>query len=163
MKKSIYEYSLKRTKVMEFRESEKLNMPEKVYKFLKTIKLDEEEQEHMMVLVLDAGSRIKAYYTVSIGLIDTTQAHSREIFRNSILFGASKIILAHNHPSGSTEPSSEDIKRTNALVQAGKIIGIEILDHIIIGNGFYSFCEAGKMEVENNCCSFLTGSAVETA
>ena len=163
MKKSIYEYSLKRTKVMEFREHEKFNTPLNVYKFLRTIKLDEEEQEHMMVLVLNVGNNIKACYTVSIGLIDSTQAHSREVFRLAILYGASRIILAHNHPSGSTEPSSEDIKRTNALVQAGKIIGIEILDHIIIGNGFYSFCEAGKMEGENNCCSFLTGSAVETA
>ena len=153
MKKSIYQYSLKRTKVMEFREHEKLNMPKNVYKFLKAIKLDEEEQEHMMVLVLDAGSRIKAYYTVSIGLIDKTQIHVRELYRNSIIFGASRIILAHNHPSGSTNPSSEDIKVTNAMVKAGKIIDIEILDHIIIGDGFYSFAEAGKLEVADDCIS----------
>ena len=153
MKKSIYEYSLKRTKVMEFREHEKFNMPKNVYKFLKAIKLDEEEQEHMLVLVLDAGSRIKAYYTVSIGLIDKTQIHVRELYRNSIIFGASRIILAHNHPSGSTNPSSEDIKVTNAMVKAGKIIDIEILDHIIIGDGFYSFAEAGKLEVADDCIS----------
>ena len=153
MKKSIYQYSLKRTKVMEFREHEKLNMPKNVYKFLKAIKLDEEEQEHMLVLVLDAGSRIKAYYTVSIGLIDKTQIHVRELYRNSIIYGASRIILAHNHPSGSTAPSPEDIKVTNAMVKAGKIIGIEILDHIIIGNGFYSFCEAGKLEAADDCSS----------
>jgi len=153
MKKSIYEYSLRRTKVMEFREHEKLNMPKNVYKFLKAIKLDEEEQEHMMVLILDAGSRIKAYYTVSIGLIDKTQIHVRELFRNSIIYGASRIILAHNHPSGSTQPSSDDIKVTNAMVKAGEIIGIEILDHIIIGNGFYSFCEAGKLESADDCSS----------
>ena len=80
---------------MEFRENEKLNMPKKVYRFLKAIKLDEEEQEHMLVLILDVGSKVKAYYTVSIGLIDT-QAHSREVFRNAIIYGASRIILAHN-------------------------------------------------------------------
>jgi len=148
MKKSIYQYSLKRTKVMEFRENEKFNTPQNVYKFLKAIKLDEEEQEHMIVLILDTGSKIKAYYTVSIGLIDKAQIHVRELYRNSILFGASKIILAHNHPSGSTEPSAEDVKTTQALVKAGKIIGIEIIDHIIIGNGFYSFCEAGKIEAD---------------
>lgn len=146
MKKAIYQYSLKRTKVMEFHENEKFNTPLNVYKFLKAIKLDEEEQEYLMVLVLNTTSSIRAYYTVSVGLIDTTQAHSREVFRNAIIYGASRIILAHNHPSGSTEPSAQDIKITKALTEAGKIIGIEILDHIIIGDGFFSFCEAGKME-----------------
>jgi DNA repair protein RadC len=151
MKKSIYKYSLKREKVMEFRENENLNMPEKVYRFLKAIRLHEEEQENLIVLILDTQSSIKAYCTVSIGLIDTSQSHSREVFRQAIFFGASKIILAHNHPSGSIKPSSEDVKTTDALVKAGKIIGIEIIDHIIIGNGYYSFCEAGKMETENDC------------
>ncbi len=145
-KQSIYHYSLRRKKVMEFHENERVSMPENVYRFLQAVKLDEEEQEHLIVLILNAKSSIKAYYTVSIGLIDTTQAHSREVFRQAIFFGASKIILAHNHPSGSPEPSSEDIKITGTLVKAGKIIGIEIIDHIIIGNGFFSFCESGKME-----------------
>lgn len=151
MKKSIYQYSLKRTKIMEFRENEKLNMPQQVYRFLKALRLHEEEQEHMIVIILDAGNKIKAYYTVSIGLIDTTPINAMVLYRNAILYGASHIILAHNHPSGSTEPSSEDIRTTDALVKAGKIIGIDILDHIIIGNGYYSFREAGKMEAENDC------------
>lgn len=146
MKKSIYQYTLKRTKVMEFRESEKLRTPQNAYRFLKALRLHEEEQEHMIVLILDAGSKIKAYYTVSIGLIDTTPINAMVLYRNAILYGASNIILAHNHPSGSTEPSSEDIKTTDAMVKAGKIIGIDILDHIIIGSGYYSFREAGKME-----------------
>ena len=153
MKKSIYQYSLKRTKVMEFRENETLSRPQNAYRFLKAIRLHEEEQENLIVLVLDVKNSVKAYYTVCIGLIDTSQSHSREVFRQAILSGASRIILAHNHPSGSTEPSSEDIKITNVLVKAGKIIGIEILDHIIIGNGFYSFCEAGKLEVADDCIS----------
>jgi len=145
-KQSIYHYSLSRRKVMEFHENGKISTPENVYRFLQAVKLDDEEQEHLIVLILNAKSSIKAYYTVSIGLIDTTQAHSREVFRQAIFYGASRIILAHNHPSGSSEPSSEDIKITGALVKAGKIIGIEIIDHIIIGNGFFSFCESGKME-----------------
>ena len=146
MKKAIYHYSLRRKKVLEFRENEKLNMPENVYRFLQAVKLDEEEQENLIVLILNTQSCIKAYYTVSIGLIDTAQAHAREVFRNAILYGASRIILAHNHPSGSPEPSREDIKITGTLVKAGKIIGIEIIDHIIIGIGFFSFCLNGKME-----------------
>ena len=148
MKKSIYQYSLKRTKVMEFRENEKLSTPQNAYRFLKAIRLHEEEQENFIVLVLDVKNSVKAYYTVSIGLIDTSQSHSREVFRQAILSGASRIILAHNHPSGSTQPSSDDIKTTDAMVKAGKIIGIDILDHIIIGNGYYSFRETGKMEAE---------------
>ena len=148
MKKSIYQYSLKRTKVMEFRENEKLSTPQNAYRFLKAIRLHEEEQENFIVLVLDVKNSVKAYYTVSIGLIDTSQSHSREVVRQAILSGASRIILAHNHPSGSTQPSSDDIKTTDAMVKAGKIIGIDILDHIIIGNGYYSFRETGKMEAE---------------
>ena len=153
MKKSIYRYSLKRTKVMEFRESEKLSMPQNAYRFLKAIRLHEEEQENLIVLVLDVKNSVKAYYTVCIGLIDTSQSHSREVFRQAILSGASRIILAHNHPSGSIQPSSDDIKTTDAMVKAGKIIGIEILDHIIIGNGYYSFRETGKMEATDDCIS----------
>ena len=153
MKKSIYQYSLKRTKVMEFRENETLSRPQNAYRFLKAIRLHEEEQENLVVLVLDVKNSVKAYYTVCIGLIDTSQSHSREVFRQAILSGASRIILAHNHPSGSIQPSSEDIKTTDAMVKASKIIGIEILDHIIIGDGYYSFRETGKMEAADDCIS----------
>lgn len=153
MKKSIYQYSLKRTKVMEFRENETLSRPQNAFRFLKAIRLHEEEQENLVVLVLDVKNCVKAYYTVCIGLIDTSPSHSREVFRQAIISGASRIILAHNHPSGSTQPSSEDIKTTDSMVKAGKIIGIEILDHIIIGNGYYSFREAGKLEAADDCNS----------
>ena len=138
---------------MEFRENETLSRPQNAYRFLKAIRLHEEEQENLVVLVLDVKNSVKAYYTVCIGLIDTSQSHSREVFRQAILSGASRIILAHNHPSGSIQPSSDDIKTTDAMVKAGKIIGIEILDHIIIGDGYYSFRETGKMEAADDCIS----------
>ena len=106
----------------------------------------DEAKEAFVVLVLNTRSRIIGHNLITLGLVDQCLVHAREVFRNAILYGASRIILAHNHPSGSPEPSREDIKITGTLVKAGKIIGIEIIDHIIIGNGFFSFCLNGKME-----------------
>jgi DNA repair protein RadC len=74
---------------------------------------------------------------VTSGGLSSSIVHPREVFQRAILQGAAAIILCHNHPSGSTEPSQDDIKVTNKLVQAGKIVGIEVLDHIIIGDSSF--------------------------
>ena len=90
---------------------------------------------------------------VSEGLLDASLVHPREVFKKAILSTSAAVILAHNHPSGDTTPSAEDIKITRQLVEAGKIIDIKVLDHIIIGNpeahqqgGFLSMREAGLVE-----------------
>ena len=148
----VWEYSLARRKAMELREGEVAQTPEDIARFLRAINLQEKEQEHFLVIILDVRHQIKGFYTVSIGLLDRSPVHSREVYRNSIIQGASRIVLAHNHPSGDPTPSAQDISSTRTVVEAGKIIGIEVLDHVIIGlpspsraRDYLSFREEGLM------------------
>lgn len=91
------------------------------------------EQEVFFVLHLNAKNGIIECQEVTKGLVDRTQIHPREVFRQAIIHNASRVILAHNHPSGDATPSSQDISATRQLVEAGKILGIEVLDHVVIG------------------------------
>ena len=129
----VWEYSLTRKKALEIREGEKAQSPEDVARFLRALGIQNEEQEHFLTIILDVKHKIKGFFTVTIGLIDRSQVHSREVFRNAIIAGASKVILAHGHPSGDPTPSAQDIACTKDLVAAGKLIGIEVIDHVIIG------------------------------
>lgn len=90
-------------------------------------------QEVMVMICLDTKSNITAVHRVFTGSINSSVAHPREIFRTAIMNNASRIMVAHNHPSGNTEPSQPDIKFTERLKEAGEIVGIELLDHIIVG------------------------------
>lgn len=91
------------------------------------------KQEEFHVLLLDAKLRLIRHVPVTVGLVDRSQVHAREVFRAAIREASSQITLVHNHPSGDPTPSAQDIACTSSLVQAGKIIGIDILDHVIIG------------------------------
>ncbi|MBT4818143.1 MAG: JAB domain-containing protein [Lentisphaerae bacterium] len=113
----------------------RIQAPTDLHRVLKVLGLDEYEQERFLCFHLDTKHNLKGYTLVSIGLVDRTQVHAREVFRNAIISGASRVILAHNHPSGDPTPSAEDIRTTRQLVAAGKIIGIDVLDHVIIGDG----------------------------
>lgn len=95
------------------------------------------DREHFLVLCLDTKNKINAVNVVSIGTLSVSPVHPREVFKAAILANAAAVILAHNHPSGDPEPSREDIEVTGRLVQAGKILGIEVLDHIILGDQGY--------------------------
>ncbi|MCH8903985.1 MAG: hypothetical protein IIA45_08745 [Bacteroidetes bacterium] len=75
--------------------------------------------------------------------LNASLIHPREIFKEAIARSANSVILVHNHPSGDCEPSSEDLEVTEKLVQAGSLIGIEVLDHVIVGEGFWSWKESG--------------------
>ena len=94
-------------------------------------------REEFLILILDTKNKIKASKTVSIGSINQTLVHPREVFRFAITNNANSIILSHNHPSGDPSPSNEDILITKRLQEAGKLIGIKVLDHIIIGHDKY--------------------------
>lgn len=94
-------------------------------------------KEFFKILLLNTKNEIITVEDVSIGSINSTIVHPREVYINAIKKSASSIILIHNHPSGNPQPSKEDIKITERLVEAGEIIGIEVLDHIIIGDGIY--------------------------
>ena len=97
-----------------------------------------QSQERFAVLLLDVKHRIIGTKVVSIGTATETLAHPREIFREVIRRGATRVIVAHNHPSGSLEPSAEDITLTRQLLKAAQILGIPLLDHLILGNGDFA-------------------------
>ena len=100
-----------------------------------------ESQEHFVVITLDNANHVIARHTVTVGLANQTPAAPREVFRPALMDNASSIIVAHNHPSGSTEPSEEDMAITRLLISAGKIMKIPVLDHIIISkSGYTSLC-----------------------
>jgi DNA repair protein RadC len=106
---------------------------------LRTVK-----KEHFVVLYLNARNQLIHKETVSIGTLNASLIHPREVFKPAIDYLAASIIIAHNHPSGDVDPSEEDIEITKRIKEAGKIMGIEIADHIIVTKeSFLSFQERG--------------------
>lgn len=104
------------------------------------------KQEHLVALFLNTKNQIIHRQTIFIGSLNASIVHPREIFREAVKRSAASIICAHNHPSGDPTPSQEDIHVTRRLVEAGKIMGIEMLDHIVIGNNrFVSLKEKGYL------------------
>lgn len=97
-----------------------------------------EKREHFALLLLDTKNQVITFPDVSIGSLNASIVHPREVFRCAISHCASSIILVHNHPSGDPSPSKEDINVTWRLIKSGKILDIEILDHIIIGDNKYT-------------------------
>ncbi len=124
---------------------ETVSQPETAAGILKTV-IGNTDRETAVVLCLDAKNKINAINIVSIGTVDATLTHPREVFKAAILSNAVGIIYAHNHPSGDIEPSPEDEAVTKRLIEAGKILGIDLVDSIILGDGFYSF-RAEKSEL----------------
>ena len=119
--------------------SKELANPEKVYRLIKS-KLKDYHKEHFYMIALN--SRGHSIAEVSVGSLDTSIVHPREVFAEAIKNRAASVIFAHNHPSGNTEPSSDDLVTTKRLVEAGKIMGIEVADHIIVTkNSYLSFKE----------------------
>ena len=85
------------------------------------------------MLCLNAKNQVLDRILVSLGLVDASLVHPREVFRGAIVAGASALVLVHNHPSGDPTPSAEDVRVTRQLVEAGEILDIKVLDHVIIG------------------------------
>ncbi len=105
------------------------------------------KQEHFICVSLNGANEVIATRVVSVGLVNRTQVHPREVFADPITDRATAVIVAHNHPSGSLEPSREDFDITDRIKSAGEVLGIRLLDHIIFNpRGCYSFLEKGLME-----------------
>ena len=105
-----------------------------------------EDREIFVVMLLDVKKQVLGINTVSIGTVSATFVHPREVFKPAIVMGASSIILAHNHPSGGMDASLEDIEQTQRLIEAGKLLGIEVLDDLIITEtGFSSIKDQAKL------------------
>lgn len=104
------------------------------------------KQEHFICISVNGASEVITTRVVSVGLVNKTQVHPREVFADPITDRASTIIVAHNHPVGALTPSKEDIETTRRLKAAGETLGIRLLDHIIFNQkGYYSFLEHGEI------------------
>ena len=116
-----------------------------------TEELKDKRQEYFLSLTLDGDSNLIQKRTVFIGTLNHSIVHPREVFADAISDRAAGIIFVHNHPSGNVEPSKEDIAITQRLMEVGKIVGIEVIDHIIIGkNGYFSFQAEGILKGGDN-------------
>jgi len=123
------------------RYGQKIEKPEDVYNLLKE-ELGTKKKEHFKILSLTSRNRLISIDDISMGTLTASLADPREIFHPAIKNSAVLIVLAHNHPSGDLAPSDDDVEITKELVEAGKILGIKIADHVIITkNGFLSFKE----------------------
>lgn len=100
------------------------------------------DREHFRAILLNTKNQVITVDNVSVGTLNSSTVHPRELFRNAIKRSAAALILLHNHPSGDPAPSREDIDITGRLVQAGKIVGIEVLDHVIIGDNKFTSLKA---------------------
>ena len=108
--------------------------------------MENQPNEVFAILCLNTKNKVVGAHIISQGSLSSSIVHPREVFKAAMVNNAASIILAHNHPSGDPEPSREDIETTHRLVNAGSILGIKVLDHIIIGDGRYiSLREQGLM------------------
>ena len=115
-----------------------------IYEAIK--KYGKNEQELFLVITLNADPGITAIHIASLGSSNTIVIQPREIFRHAIRDNATAIVIAHNHPSGELTPSPEDLEMTEKIIEAGKILGIKVKDHIILTKQhYYSFRQAGKI------------------
>ena len=107
------------------------------------------KKEHFWAMGLDSGHRVSYFELVTLGILNATQVHPREVFRRAIMDACESMVVIHNHPSGDPTPSGKDRTMTKQLTMAGQWIGVEILDHVIIGKDtYYSFAEANELTVE---------------
>ncbi len=123
---------------------ERITSAQNVYTLLH--KYSTKEKEHFLLITLDGSSHIIEQRVIHIGTLNQSIVHPREVFRPAIQDNAAGIIIAHNHPSGTLEASRADIQITQRLKEVSKLVGIELLDHVIISKeGYYSFSDEGLL------------------
>jgi DNA repair protein RadC len=130
-----------------------LDRPEKVFDYLRSAFEENPMQEAFYCVYLDRKNHPLARHMITLGTATSTLAAPREVFRGAILAGATALVVAHNHPSGDPAPSAADVQITRVLRDAAKIIDIDLLDHVIVGDakadprsmGYYSFRESGVL------------------
>jgi DNA repair protein RadC len=128
-----------------------LDTPEKVAAYLESAYAENPMQEAFFTVLLDRKNHPLGRHMVTLGTLTSSLVHCRETFRAAIVGGAASIVVSHNHPSGDPRPSSADLSVTRQLRDASQIIGIDLVDHVIVGEkaadptgkGYYSFREAG--------------------
>lgn len=124
-----------------------LSRPDRVAELLNTVtSLNMMGEEHCYMLALNNKGKLIGLFFISKGTVNMTCLSPREIFMRALMAGAALIVLCHNHPSGDPRPSGKDIEMTKKLKEAGELLGLPVIDHIIIGDkGYYSFVEKGLL------------------
>jgi DNA repair protein RadC len=131
-------------------ESNKIECAEDVLPLLSDIR--NKSQEHFVCITLNGASEVIQKRIVTVGILDRSLVHPRDVFADVIIDRAAAVIFAHNHPSGDLQPSDEDIRTQARLVQAADILGIRVLDHLIVSRkGYLSFEELGSTVVNSDC------------
>jgi DNA repair protein RadC len=148
----VYEAKIVYTLVSEG-ETSPLNRPERVVEYLRSAFDENPVQEAFYCIYLNRKNHPLGRHMITLGTATSSLAAPREVFRGAILAGATALVVSHNHPSGDPAPSAADVQVTRALRDAAKVVDIELLDHIIVGDakadpkkvGYYSFREAGLL------------------
>ena len=109
------------------------------------MRIHEEPEEYMYMICMNVKNKVIGVFEISHGTVNASLVTPREVFQKALLANAVSIIVMHNHPSGDSTPSREDIEVTKRLVEAGKVIGIEVLDHIVVGDRYSSLKEKGYL------------------
>lgn len=143
MEFALYSIKLVKAKKVKYEPQGSLTSPSLVAKAARSF-YESPDREILSVLLLDTKNRIIGANIISVGTLTESPVHPREVFKPAILANAASVILVHNHPSGDPSPSYEDIQITLRLREAGKLLGIQVLDHIILGEENYaSLLESG--------------------
>ena len=126
------------------RDAVKITSPEDILPLVTT--LNEKKQEHFLCLTLNGAGELIEKRTITVGLLNHSPVHPREVYADAITDRAASVIFVHNHPSGDPSPSSQDVEITRQLQEAGAILGIKVLDHIVVGKrGWVSLKQRGLM------------------
>lgn len=139
--KAVYERQIVCENAPEYLVETRFTTPQQIFEFFADLRF--ETKEHFITLHLNGKNKIICMDRVSVGSLNQSVVHPREVLKTALLSSAVALILIHNHPSGDSTPSREDIDITRRLKEASEIIGIHILDHIIIGDSYTSFVETG--------------------
>ena len=125
---------------VEYRDRKRIKNSKDVYDVAREL-IPDDQKESFIGIYLNTKNEIIKSELISIGSLNFAPIHPREVFKPAILNSANSVIVVHNHPSGDVDPSRDDEEITRRLMDAGKILGIEVLDHVIIGDGYLSFKE----------------------
>lgn len=139
--RSVFERQTIRENAPDYLKARRFTSPQQIFEIFHDLML--ETKEHFITLHLDGKNRILCIDRVSVGSLNQSIVHPREVFKSAVYSSAAALILVHNHPSLDPAPSREDIEITRRLKECGELLGIKLLDHIIIGDGFTSFAEQG--------------------
>ena len=118
--------------------------PEDLFKLLRP-RIGREDREHFVAVLLSTRNAVIGIETISVGSLNASIVHPREVFKPAILHSAAAIALAHNHPSGDVTPSEEDLAITRRLKEAGNLLGIDLVDHVVIGHRSFTSLKERKL------------------